>query len=198
MKYEDLEEYFKFYQENETRFNATTRYLQVDRKCKSAYSLVYSNLLMSICSDFEALVRYCFNRRDDEQLEVQQIISLIRNNEYFSSMIPQEVEFPGYGYLSPMEIITYRNSESFKWWTAYNKIKHNKLKSISNACQSNIVLALSSLYVFNRYAIKRCSEELQKDGEEKPDIFVNDTSRIKLLNFETSYTSLTGACFSGH
>ena len=58
MKYEDLEKYFEFYQENETQFNATSRYLQVDKKCKLAYSLVYSNLLMSICGDFEALVRY--------------------------------------------------------------------------------------------------------------------------------------------
>lgn len=196
MKYEDLEKYFEFYQENETQFNATSRYLKVDKKCKLAYSLVYSNLLMSICSDFEALVRYCFNQRDDEQLEIGQIISLIKEDGYFKAMLSQEVEFPGYGKLMPMKVIVYYDKENFEWWKAYNKIKHNKLKAINNACQSNIVLSLSGLYILNKYAVKKCSDDAKENGEDKPDIFVNDTSKIKLLDFETSYTSLAGACFS--
>lgn len=151
---------------------------------------------MSICSDFEALARYCFAQRDDVQFEIKEVIDLIKNDKYFVSLLSQEVEFPGYGKIKPMEIITFRNAENFRWWTAYNKIKHNKLKSINNACQSNIVLSLSSLYILNRYAVRKCSYDARENGEDKPDIFVNDTSKIKLLDFKTSYTSLAGACFS--
>ena len=185
MKFTDLQNYFKYYQENEMQFSETTRFVYVDKKCKAAYSFVYANLLLSICSDFEALTRYCFEKRDDEILEIEQIIALLESNEYFFKALSQEVELDGYGKFIPMNVVDFRKHKVFEWWKAYNKIKHNKLKSIHVACQSNVVMALASLYVLNRYALKKCSIDTKC-----PDIFTDDVSKIKLLDFKTEYSKI--------
>ena len=45
MKFDDLQNYFKYYQTNEMQFSETTRFVYVDKKCKSAYSFVYAIFL---------------------------------------------------------------------------------------------------------------------------------------------------------
>lgn len=113
MKFTDLQNYFKYYHENEMQFSETTRFVYVDKKCKAAYSFVYANLLLSICSDFEALTRYCFEKRDDEILEIEQIIALLESDEYFSKALSQEVELDGYGKFMPMNVVDFRKHKVF-------------------------------------------------------------------------------------
>ena len=134
--------------------------------------------MLSICSDFESLTRYCFDKRDDGTLEIEQIIELLENDSFYSDMLVQKVKLDGYGEFIPLKIVDYRNHKVFEWWKAYNKIKHNKLKSIHVASQSNVVLELSSLYVLNRYALKKCSTVTKC-----PDIFVDDNSKNKISRF---------------
>jgi hypothetical protein len=75
----------------------------------------------------------------------------------FSKALSQAIELEWYGKFIPMKDVDFRNHKVFEWRKAYNKIKYNKQKSIHAACQSNVVTALASLYVMNRYALKKCS-----------------------------------------
>lgn len=191
MEESKLNEYFKFYKENELQLLEASRYTAIDDKCSNAYSTYFANLLMAISSDFEALIRYCFNLHDDEILEIGQIINLLESDDFYKQVLTQEASIKGYGDFIPLAVVSYRNSKQFSWWTVYNKIKHNKLKSIRNACQSNVIRALAGQYVLLNFALRKCSEET-----ECKDFFDDDIrSIVKLKNFDTKYSSLTGAYF---
>lgn len=184
MNQEVLNEHFNFYLENENQFLSTERYVYICQKCKSTYSFVYANLLMNICSDFESLIRAYFDREDDDPIEIDEIITLISSDEKLVPLFSETCQFRNsdYGVLYPLKVVTNRktNKHSFKWWSAYNSVKHNKAKKIFHANQENILNAMSALYILNRYILSAIAKETSEI-----DIFFNDNQLFKLSNLRS-------------
>lgn len=139
MNLEIINEHFNFYLENENQFLSTERYVYICKKCKSTYSFVYANLLMNICSDFESLIRAYFDLEDNNLIEIDDIITRISEDENLKSISSETCKFRNSDYdtLYPLKhyINPKTNKKSFEWWTAYNSIKHNKAKKLSDVNQ---------------------------------------------------------------
>ncbi len=157
MEEKTINEHFKYYLENETQFKSSERFVYVSKKCKTAYSFVYANLLLNICSDFESLIRAYFEKENDDPMEVNDIICLIRGDSKLKEIFDESAfyENSDYEWLKPFKINHNEktNKDSFKWWEAYNKIKHNKVAKIFHANQETILNALAALYILNRYVL---------------------------------------------
>lgn len=194
MNYKAINEHFNFYLENENQFLSAERYAYICQKCKSTYSFVYANLLMNICSDFESLIRAYFNREDDNPIEINEIIALMSADENLKSIFSETCQFRNsdYGVLRPLEIATNQktNKNSFKWWSAYNSVKHNKAKKLFHAKQENILNALGALYILNRYVLSIITKENDNIG-----VFSNDRYLFKLSNLKSRYKATTNTFF---
>lgn len=186
MNRKEIEEYFNFYLENQKQFDMTTQYVNISKTyCHSSYSYVYANLLMSICSDFESLVRAYFKKHDDDIMEIGNIIELLMNDEQLKLIFEEKATIGDYVDIKPLEVNKYYNKTTFLWWTNYNKLKHNKYKSIHNANQKNVIYALASLYILNRYVLKSFCIE----NSDEVDVFEKDTNKFKLKNIKTKVIS---------
>lgn len=191
-----LNEHFNYYLANEKQFIVTENFAYVSTKCKGTYSFTYANLLMNICSDFESLIRAYFNKENDDPLEVNDIISLIEEDDKLISILTESCRFRNadYGILLPLKVYNNpkNNKKYFKWWHANNQIKHNKVAKIFHANQENILNALGALYILNRYILSILAGE-----EDNVDIFSNDNQLFKLSNLKSNYISLNETFFRG-
>ena len=157
MDIKSINEHFRYYLENESQFKSSERFVYVAKKCKTAYSFVYANLLLNICSDFESLIRAYLGKENDEQMEVNDIIDAIRKDEDLNQLFDEKATYNNCDYeiMKPFHVNHNEktNKDSFKWWEAYNKIKHNKVAKIFHANQENVLNALAALYILNRYVL---------------------------------------------
>lgn len=194
MEIKNINEHFKYYLENETQFISSNRYIYVSKRCKTAYSFVYSNLLMNICSDFESLVRAYFDLENDEPMEINEIIEQISKDDNLKKVFDEKVSFESsdYGEFQPLNIVENRKTDkkSFKWWSAYNMIKHNKVAKIFHANQENVLNALGALYVLNRYVLFINADECHSD------VFANDNHCFSLKDLKCRDISAGGIIFS--
>ena len=190
MDREVLNEHFNFYLENERQFRAAERYVYVSTKCRKTYSFAYANLLMNICSDFESLIRAYFDKENSEPINIDQLIDLIQSDKDLSAIFSESCQYQKTDYktLTPFYIKTNQryNTKSFEWWTAYNSVKHNKVKNMAQANQKNVLAALGALYIINRYIL---SITAKADG--RADIFSKDENLFKLTTLKTRYTSMS-------
>ena len=184
-----INEHFRYYLENESQFKSFERFVYVSKKCKEAFSFTYSNLLLNICSDFESLVRAYFGKENDDSMEVHDIIRAIKDDEKLKEIFEESVTYENcdYGILNPLKVNhnNKTNKDSFKWWEAYNKIKHNKVAKIFHAKQETVLNALAALYILNRYVI---SINAKENGV--VDIFECDSNSFKLNKLKSKIISM--------
>lgn len=195
MLIETLREHFRYYLANEKQFISTESYVYVSRKCKKTYSFVYANLLMNICSDFESLIRAYFNMENNEELKIDEIITLINSDTSLTAILSETCQFRNtdYAVFQPLKVCTNHkdNINYFKWWDANNKIKHNKIAKIFHANQENVLHALGALYILNRYILSILA--IKGFGE---DIFLNDEQLFELSNLKSKYISMNSLIVS--
>lgn len=179
MEKDSINEHFRYYLENESQFKSAERFIYVSKKCQTAYSFVYSNLLLNICSDFESLIRAYFGKENDEVMEVHNIIQAVSADEKLKKILEETAVYANsdYGVLYPFKVNHNQktNKDNFAWWEAYNKIKHNKVAKIFHANQKNILNALAALYILNRYVLSIYAD---KNGD--IDVFKGDNCCFKL------------------
>ena len=189
-----VNQHFKYYFENETQFLSSERYAYISKSCQKVYSFVYANLLLTICSDFESLLRFYFSKKGNEVLDIDSLISLIKNDQKLSKILNETVIFENcdYGVLTPFKINhnNKTNKDSFYWWGAYNEIKHNKVQKIKSAKQIVILNALAALYALNRYILSIATEETKQ-----MDVFSEDRNLFKLINLKTRTISSNSIFF---
>lgn len=174
----NINKYFKFSQENESQFISSIRYISVSIKCKCSFSIFYANLLMNICSDIEDILRAYFNLFS-KRYNIRDFISRIKSDNNLKKIIDESVEFDNsdYGKITPFQSIQYENNQIPKWWQSYNKIKHDKMKSFSEASQENVLNSLAALYILNRYIL------ISQDC--KIDIFLEDKKYFNLTKYKS-------------
>lgn len=134
---------------------------------------------MNICSDFESLIRAYFDKENGNQINIDQLIGLIQADKDLSAIFSETCRYQNtdYDILIPCDVKTDKkhNTQSFSWWTAYNKVKHNKVKNMDQANQKNVLTALGALYILNRYVL---SITAKADG--MADIFSKDENLFRL------------------
>lgn len=164
---EFIHNYWMYYLNLETDFMNTLRYVELDERNYSTYSVEYAKQYQAVCSEIDVLCKKLCELIDSR--------SNVKNmREYTTSLLS---EYPD----TPSKEVKVKNRLTLKpwiewqlepvyisptWWSDYNKVKHNRTGSdnegdtyFMQANLGNVLKALTGLFVLEMYAYKKISED---------------------------------------
>lgn len=150
---EFLNTYWRYYELLETDFRNSIRYVSLDKKNYSTFSVEYARLLQAICSEIDVLFKelcFCLNKIGNNIRDYADI--LLENNQ----MIPNQIIYLKM-YHRDFEICPFKNWEKGNaptWWISYNKIKHHRKENMQKANQKNVLYALAGLFLLENILLK--------------------------------------------
>lgn len=163
------------YLQLESRLMESFRYIPLEKKHYEVYSSFYADLLLSIGSTLDSCFSHAAHSQvydNDENFLKLRKLSKPEIKDYkavyepFYQMSKREVHFlldyeiscenwdepySKYAVLKPYHLWHCPDSMETrpgKWWTAYNKIKHNRYEYIKRANLQNVLDALAGLFLF--------------------------------------------------
>jgi hypothetical protein len=140
---------------------ACSRYVEFSPKNYGTFSIEFAHLLMSAVQEVDVLLKQiCAKHGDKSEKEFG-----------YRSFLPSK--FPAMGSVRirisshnldfvPFAEWLHRPATTPSWWTASNKIKHERHTEFERANLNNTLLALSALLVANIYFLLECENE---DGD---------------------------------
>ncbi|RZS94080.1 hypothetical protein [Cuneatibacter caecimuris] len=152
-----------YYLRLEREFIETLNYVEFSEDNFLTYSIEYEKQLLSICSEIDMLCKELCKEIDaDKELRhIYQYAEILCDYQNISEIkiifeINQKKYIPFDGWTV---------SDSPKWWKAYNKVKHDRLKNnnFKSGNLENVFMALAGLYLLNRIyfrQIKNCGLEI--------------------------------------
>lgn len=151
-------EYFNYYLELENDFFSTEPYVTIEEDNYRTYSIQYTKIYLSICSEIDCLLKeICKNIDATTKANKINLYYPIITNE-FENFKQEGVYFQKQKIeLYPWE--EWQESSAPKWWVYYNKIKHQRLEQDSKSDITyykfsnleNVLNALAALYVVEQY-----------------------------------------------
>ncbi len=185
---EFFETYWRYYLLLEKDFLATKRYLEIDCYNKKAYSTEYSKQYQTICSEIDVFCKVFCEEIDIafKGDKIQNYCKTITDN--IANFSETKIFVKDWGKeICPWEDWSYRvltnkngvqklSSSNPKWWTLYNKVKHQRTTRLPSyndipfykyANQENIINALGALYILEMSCLELIKEnETKACGEE--------------------------------
>ena len=181
-----INNYWKYYLRLENELLKTEEYLTIHNENKKAFSLVYLQLYLNIGSEVDVIAKK-ISKDINSGFNGEKIQDYCKEiTEYAQDLIKEEiyVYYRDYDSIIPWEHWSYKevvdkngkkrliSKDTPKWWSYYNKIKHDRTGSISKdspqkyfqlANQENVVNALAGLYLLEMFYY---TELLKKYKEE--------------------------------
>ena len=164
--------HWKYYLMLEERFIESIEYVELNADNYDTYSNVYALLIQTIGAELDNVFKeYCgFNPSERKNISdyAQSILSTDPD------IINQEIMLHGYS----MQIKPFTNwnaehsAQSLNWWSAFTDIKHNRIGSMKQANQKNILNILGALYLIEMMYLKRIT-----NGTSDLDVF-DETSKL--------------------
>lgn len=173
-------EFLPYYETLEEQFLETTRFVHLNEENGSCYSMEYSKLLQAICAEVDVLAKAIASLIDAEFKPKESTIQKwgLILQEHYPEIEHLSVKVSGYGVIAPWRNWQYEcyqdkkgsnrirlveGSETPSWWTAYNKVKHERTALLSEAPshfpkanQSNTIYALAALYTLSTMFVECC------------------------------------------
>lgn len=134
----------------EKEFISTLDYVELHDDNSSSFSINYTKLLLSICSEIDVVAKLICKSINSESTAWK--ITHYRNEitaKYpdFGKVV---AEIPRYGKsITPWE--TWLYDETPNWWVAHNSVKHQRDEHYQLANQNNVIYALSALFCIVLY-----------------------------------------------
>lgn len=191
--------YWNYYLDLEDQLLLTKRFVDFGKENNNTFSIEYLKLLQATCSEIDVVAKIMAEEIDAtfkklERKDIQKWGYVIQNR--FPSIENMSVIFNGDYCVTPWEnwayekhtdakgSIRYKLSEKKKtpaWWTAYNKVKHERTSHYKHgqanyvrANLGNLVMALSGLYVLETLYIEHLATCDSDIPVEKSKLFVLD------------------------
>lgn len=151
--------YWKHYLVIEENFVKTHRYVELDENNFTTFSVEYTKLLQSIGSEFDVVSKeICkFYGHDNKNIIYKYAPNIIRN---FTDLCDQRLKIKDNSSIvvEPLkDWIVQPQYKSPKWWTSYNKIKHDRVNNYAQASLENVLFGLASLFLVEMYFIYEIS-----------------------------------------
>lgn len=192
-----IKSYWNYYLELEEQLIQTKRFVDFDVLNYKTFSIEYLKLLQATCSEIDVVAKIIAEKFDPsfaklETKNIQKWGFVIQN--HFKEIQSRKVSFLNDFYITPWQnwmyeqykdknnSVRYRllaGAETPRWWTAYNKVKHERTSRYQNGktnyCRANLenlISAMAALFVLEMQFI----EELNK----KSDVNITSSSLFKL------------------
>lgn len=180
-----IKSYWNYYLELEEQLIQTKRFVDFDISNYKTFSIEYLKLLQATCSEIDVVAKIIaekldptFSKLDNKNIQKWGFVI----QKHFKEIQSKKVSFLNDFYITPWQNwmyeqytdkndhIRYRltsGAETPHWWTAYNKVKHERTshyqKGKTNYCRANLenlISAMAALFVLEMLFI----ELLNKDG----------------------------------
>lgn len=179
-----VKSYWNYYLELEDQFIATKKFVEFDVSNFTTYSVEYLKLFQAVCSEIDVVAKILAEEYDAafKKLENKNIqkwgyylqlaypcletISVLFNNVF--SLYPwQNQKYEKYTDKNgALRYRLLRGKETPFWWTAYNKVKHERTShfkdgkaNYSRANQKNLIYALAALFVLEKSYLESSTEK---------------------------------------
>lgn len=174
-----IKSYWNYYIELEDQLHATKKYVDFDESNYKTFSVEYLKLLQATCSEIDVVGKIIAEYYDSTFKKVDN-----KNIQKWGMLIHNafpEIESTKVSFLNDKEILPWKNwdyetfydknqrlryrlkagKDSPAWWTAYNKVKHERTSrykegktNYSRANLENLILAMAALYIIEMWFIK--------------------------------------------
>ncbi len=142
----------------ESDLEVLSRFIEFDEKNYNSFSLEIARILLTSSSEIDVVCKQLCRKIDQSS-------SAGNIHQYRDEIIlkyPQIIEFtvsiPRYD-LTLKPWISWNDPNSApKWWTAYNKVKHQRESYYESANLENVINSVTGLFVLNLYFYKRKAE----------------------------------------
>lgn len=179
-----IKSYWNYYIELEDQLLATKKYVDFDESNYKTFSVEYLKLLQATCSEIDVVGKIIAEYYDNSFKKVDN-----KNIQKWGMLVHNafpEIETSTVSFLNDKEITPWTNwdyetyydkDNKFRyrlkdgkktpaWWTAYNKVKHERTSpykegktNYSRANLENLILAMSALYIIEMKFIKLLSSD---------------------------------------
>ncbi len=184
--FEFQRQYCEYYHILESDFCATERYLYIDPDNYGSFSSEYIKLIQAICSEIDVTLKFLctlINPNFKGETFPEYCKCVLDSNSLFpraNVVIPKvnSIQLAPWFEWSYKEKTTKRknyhiDANNPKWWTMYNKIKHDRTALCPDtekpyykyANQENVLNALAALFIIESYILLLLCKRINSDKD---------------------------------
>lgn len=157
------ESFWNYFLVLESDFYNTTRFVEVNESNYETFSLEYTKLLLSICSEIDVICKELCKYIDSSKRpkKINEYRPIIKNK--FPKLETTKVTIEKFG----IEILPWKEFNEDKtpiWWKSYNNIKHDRIINYNEANQKNVIYSIAGLLVLSLYLYKFVNNDEHKNG----------------------------------
>lgn len=203
-KYMSQNLFFPIYQQLEKELMELSRFITFDHRQLVVYSTKIADMLLRTVSEIENISKELCKK---EKIKFYDSKKHIRNVVYFNDYFLKLEEC--YGLSSRLVNFIFENcnenifdiklspfrkdlvikvkgkeKETWSWYNAYNKIKHDRIKNFKQANLENLIYSLSALFLLNIYYLDKVFVEKEEYNFERVIYQIENLSSV----FEIDYT----------
>lgn len=175
-----IHQYWNHYIILEEDLIKTFRYVFLDERNYQTFSFEYQRLLLAIGSELDVIFKlFCdfpgsaSKNINDYKTKIKQDGLMELDNKVIINKKFGNIELKPFGSGLKHEVP--------KWWTAYNKVKHNRTEYVKEANLENVLFALSGLYLLEEYCYKKFRSLDEID-------YLDPESKLFNLNWERTFS----------
>ncbi|WP_456402696.1 hypothetical protein [Hydrogenimonas sp.] len=149
------------------------RYVEFTSENFNTYSIELAHLLLAISSEVDVVARQLCNYLESSSRcdKIDQYREIIKR--HIPNIAEERITIPRYGLtLNPWQ--NWSNNESPNWWRDHNKVKHLRNEHFKKANLSNVLNAMSGLFLLILYYYRNTIDG--KRIEPPPTIFTPEPS----------------------
>lgn len=162
----DLKQW-QYYLALESDFIKTIRFVELDSDVTNdnykAYSIEYSKMLLLIGPEFESVANSLIKHKEPT-LKIGDISDIKYGLlKHFPKICKNQIRIPKYK-ITFLPFKDWDNGGVLSWWSDYNSLKHNRLKSFKEANLKNVLNSMGCLLIVLVYLYRYRDEERELLG----------------------------------
>jgi len=156
--------YWRYYLSLEDDFIRTIRFVELCEENFDVHSIEYTRLLVSICAEIETILKQiCIENKiykilrkkkdKNENIKIEEAnineikAKIIQIKGYHFDKMSVAVVNYNLKQIRPFKNWSTESTNFSDWWTAYNKIKHDREKNYPKATMKYVLEALAGLFI---------------------------------------------------
>lgn len=136
----------------------TARFVEPDVSNYQTYSLAYTNIILSACSEVEIVCRLLCQTVDQEKdyITPEQWIQMKDISKTIQKRFPHIYQaraeiLQKHEYIYPFKVWENNKKGILPWWKEYNLVKHSRHQKFNNATLENALNSVAALIILNSY-----------------------------------------------